>query len=164
MPASMAASTAPSCCGTRSSASTSGSECRARVDGREQRIHALAGERGDGHLAARADALRAAPARSSSSSRSILFSTSMRGLARTRARPAPSPPAPSALRRRRSGVADVQQHLGLRHLFERGAKAGDQRVRQVADEADRVGQQHLAAAGQFDGAQFGVERGEHARR
>ncbi len=55
------------------------------------------------------------------------------------------------------------KHFGLRHLFERGAKAGDERVRQIADEADRVRQKNAAAAGQFDGAQFGIERGEHAR-
>ena len=62
------------------------------------------------------------------------------------------------------GVADMKQQLGLRDLFERGAEAGDERVRQVADEADRVGQENAAAAGQLDGAQFGIERGEHARR
>ena len=62
------------------------------------------------------------------------------------------------------GVADVEQHLGLRDFFKRGAKAGDQRVGQVADEADRVRQQNATAAGQLDGAQFGIERGEHARR
>ena len=61
------------------------------------------------------------------------------------------------------GVAHVEQHLGLRDLFERGAEAGDKRVGQVADEADRVGQQDAAAAGQLDGAQLGIERGEHAR-
>ena len=61
-------------------------------------------------------------------------------------------------------VANVEEHLGLRNLFERGAKAGDQRVRQIADEADRVRQQNAAAAGQLNGPQFRIERGEHARR
>ena len=64
----------------------------------------------------------------------------------------------------RGGVAHVQQHLGLLHFFKRGAKAGDQRVRQVADESDRVRQQNVAAAGQLDRAQLGIERGKHARR
>ena len=58
----------------------------------------------------------------------------------------------------------MQQHLGLRHLFERRAEAGHQRVRQIADEANRVGQQNLAAAGQLNCAQFRIERGEHAWR
>ena len=58
----------------------------------------------------------------------------------------------------------MNQHLGLRHLFERGAEAGDERVRQVADEAHRVGQENAAAAGQLNRAQLGIERGEHARR
>ena len=64
---------------------------------------------------------------------------------------------------RAGGVADVQQHLGALHLFERGAEAGDERVRQVADEADGIGQQDLAPAGQLKLRQLGVERGEHAR-
>ena len=105
------------------------------------------------------------PSRSCSPSRSILFSTSMRGLPRR------FQLAQNLLHLRllllavgRGRVAHVQQHLGLRHLFQRGAEAGDQRVRQVADEAHRVRQQNLAAAGQLDGAQLGVERGEHPRR
>jgi len=57
----------------------------------------------------------------------------------------------------------VEEHLGLGDFFKRGAKAGDESVRQIADEADGVRQQHAAAAGQFDGAKFGIERGEHAR-
>jgi len=61
------------------------------------------------------------------------------------------------------GVADVEQHLGLRHFFERGAEAGDQGVGQVADEADGVREEDLAAAGQLEGAEFGIESGKHAR-
>ena len=60
-------------------------------------------------------------------------------------------------------VANVEEHLGLRDFFERGAKAGDERVGQITDEADRVRQENAAAAWQFDGAEFGIERGEHAR-
>ena len=63
-----------------------------------------------------------------------------------------------------SGVADVKKDFGLLHFFEGGAKAGDERVRQVTDESDRVGEENAAAAGQLDGAEFGIERGEHARR
>ena len=40
--------------------------------------------------------------------------------------------------RRIRGVGHVQQQVGLPGLFERGLEAGDQAVRQVADEADRV--------------------------
>jgi len=57
----------------------------------------------------------------------------------------------------------VEQHLGLRHFFERGAEAGDQGVGQVADEADGVREEDLAAAGQLEGAEFGIESGKHAR-
>ena len=60
-------------------------------------------------------------------------------------------------------VTYVEQKLGLGDFFERGAEAGDEGVGQVADEADRVRQKNAAAAGQLDGAQFGIERGEHAR-
>jgi len=62
-----------------------------------------------------------------------------------------------------SGVADVDEYLGLRDLFECGAEAGDEGVGQVADEANGVGEKDTAAAGQLDGAKFGIERGEHAR-
>ena len=58
------------------------------------------------------------------------------------------------------GVDDVEQQVGLAGLFERGLERGDQRVRQVADEADRVGEQDLAAAPEPPLAGAGVERGE----
>ena len=62
------------------------------------------------------------------------------------------------------GVADVEKYLGLGNFFKRGAKAGDERVRQVANEADRIREENAATAGQLDGTQLGIERGEHARR
>ena len=44
------------------------------------------------------------------------------------------------LRLRRGDVADVQDEVGLQHLFERGAEGGDEHRRQIGDEADRVGE------------------------
>ena len=61
------------------------------------------------------------------------------------------------------GVADVEQHLGVRDLLQCCAEAGDQRVGQIANEADCIRQQNLAPAWQFDGAELRVECGEHAR-
>ena len=53
---------------------------------------------------------------------------------------------------------------GALHFFERGAEGGDERVRQMADEADRVRQEHAALGRKLDGADGGVERGEHLGR
>ena len=39
-----------------------------------------------------------------------------------------------------------------------------ERVRQVPDEADRIGEQHLALGWKRQAANGGIERGEHARR
>ena len=58
------------------------------------------------------------------------------------------------------GVDDVEQQVGLAGLFERGLERGDQVVRQVADEADRVGEQHVPAAPELPAPGAGVERGE----
>ena len=44
------------------------------------------------------------------------------------------------------GVDDVQEQVGLAGLLERRLERGDQRVRQVADEPDGVGEQDVAAA------------------
>ena len=46
-------------------------------------------------------------------------------------------------------VADVQDDVGREHLLQRGAEGGDQRGRQVGDEAHRVGQDDLAAMRQL---------------
>ena len=61
------------------------------------------------------------------------------------------------------GVAHVEQKLGAFDLFKRGAKAGDERVGQVADESYGIRQKDLAARGELQLAQLGVKRGEHAR-
>ena len=60
-----------------------------------------------------------------------------------------------------AGVDHVQQEVGLGGLGERGAEGGDEVVRQVADEADGVGQHDAGAAvGHVHAAQRRVERGE----
>ena len=56
-------------------------------------------------------------------------------------------------------VHDVQQQVGIAGFRQGRAERGDQGMRQVAHEADGVGQ-HRAAAGQVDAAHRGVERGE----
>ena len=45
-------------------------------------------------------------------------------------------------------VAHVQDEVGLDHLLQRGAEGGDQRRRQIGDEADRVGQDDAPPARQ----------------
>ena len=54
----------------------------------------------------------------------------------------------------------MDDDVGCAHLLERGAKGGDERCRQIGDEADRVGQDRRAAMGQFDKAHGRIERGE----
>ena len=54
-------------------------------------------------------------------------------------------------------VAHVQDHVGLDHLLERGAEGRHEHRRQVGDEADRVGQDHLGAVRQRQVAQRRVE-------
>ena len=66
-------------------------------------------------------------------------------------------------------VAHVQDHVGLDHLFERGAERRHQHGRQVGDEADGVGQDDAQSLRQIDRAQRRIERGkqhvgrQHAR-
>jgi len=57
-------------------------------------------------------------------------------------------------------ASSVQQQVGLAGLLERGLEGGDQGVRQVADEADGVGEQGLAAPAEPPAAGPGVEGGE----
>ena len=64
------------------------------------------------------------------------------------------------LRFRRGDVADMQDEVGLEHLLERGAESRDQHRRQVGDEADRVGEDHLLAVRQPHAAERRVERRE----
>ena len=61
-------------------------------------------------------------------------------------------------------VGDVQQEVGLPGFFERRLEAGDQAVRQVADETDCVGKQHGPPIGQLPAASARVERGEELVR
>ena len=64
----------------------------------------------------------------------------------------------------RGRVDHVQQQVGLGHFLERRAEGGDQRVRQPIDEADRVGDQQLAAIRQLDAADERIERHEERVR
>ena len=61
---------------------------------------------------------------------------------------------------RARGVGDVEEQVGLAGLLERRPEAGDQAVGQVADEADGVGEEHRAPAGQPPAPGARVERGE----
>jgi hypothetical protein len=56
-----------------------------------------------------------------------------------------------------SGVDDVQEEIGLDRLLERRAERGDEMVRQLADESDRVRQQRPQAISNVDLACEGVE-------
>ena len=57
-------------------------------------------------------------------------------------------------------VAHVQDHVGLDHLFQRGAEGRDQHGRQIGDKADRVGEDDARAVRQIDRAQRRIERRE----
>src|SRR5205823_1621693 len=46
-----------------------------------------------------------------------------------------------------AGVDDVEQEVGVLQLFQRGAERRHQILREIADEPDRVGDDHLAVAG-----------------
>ena len=63
---------------------------------------------------------------------------------------------------RRRSVRDHEQQIRVQGLFERRVKARDELVREVANEADRVGDQHGAPAAQPPGSGAGVERREQA--
>ena len=54
----------------------------------------------------------------------------------------------------------MQQQVGVARLLERGAERRDEMVRQLADEADRVGEQHVRVLAEVDLARERVERGE----
>ena len=58
------------------------------------------------------------------------------------------------------GIEDVDEEIGERRFFERGVEGFHQLVRQVAHEADRIGQQERLLVRQRDLARGGVERGE----
>ena len=54
----------------------------------------------------------------------------------------------------------MHDQIGLQHLFQRGAEGGDQRGRQIGDEAYGVGEHGLRAAGQRQSPDGRIERGE----
>ena len=58
------------------------------------------------------------------------------------------------------GIDDVQQHIGQRGFFEGGGKGGYQPVRQVAHEADGVGENQAGFGGEVEPPRGGVECGE----
>ncbi len=62
----------------------------------------------------------------------------------------------------RRAVDDVNQVVAASGDLERALERLDQSVRQVADEADRVGDQHRLAAGQRQSAGRRIERGEQS--
>ena len=57
-------------------------------------------------------------------------------------------------------IADMEDQVGLDHLFQGRTESGHQRGGQVRDEADGVGQDDPVAMWQDDRAQRRVERGE----
>ena len=60
------------------------------------------------------------------------------------------------------GVDDLEQDVGARDLLERGAERVDQLVRQLVDEAHRVGDDHRLAVAELHRPAGGIERGEEA--
>ena len=57
-------------------------------------------------------------------------------------------------------VEHVQEQVGVNRFLEGGFEGGDEIVRQIADEADGVGEEHLGAALKIPGAGLGVEGGK----
>ena len=58
----------------------------------------------------------------------------------------------------------MEKNLGSLDLFQRGAEAGNECVGKVADEANGIGEQDLAAGRKLQLPEFGVESREHAGR
>ncbi|MNC72671.1 hypothetical protein D3C75_1237570 [compost metagenome] len=57
-------------------------------------------------------------------------------------------------------VDDVDQQIGFGHFLQRGAEGLDQMMGQLADEADRIGQQERFVIGQLNAAHGRLEGGE----
>jgi hypothetical protein len=116
---------------------------------RASRVHPLAGQGRDreDHGAASAFAVRAS--RAEGSTRSSLFQTSICGTWRLDAQRGQDVGHVGGLFGGFgvADVADMQDQVGLQHLFQRGAEGGDQLGRQVRDEAHGVGQDDLAPEG-----------------
>ena len=55
-------------------------------------------------------------------------------------------------------IEDVQQEVGFLHLFEGGLEGRHQVGRKLLDEADGIGEQHLAAIGQPNESRGRIER------
>src|SRR3984957_11093315 len=58
----------------------------------------------------------------------------------------------------------MEKNFGSLDLFQSGPEAGNECGRKVADEADGIGEQDLAAGRKLQLSKFRVERCEHARR
>ena len=69
---------------------------------------------------------------------------------------------PLLLPQRVARVDDVQQQIRVARLLERGAERRDEMVRQLADEPDGVGEQHVRVLAEIDLARQRVERREEA--
>ena len=61
-------------------------------------------------------------------------------------------------------VLDVEKNFRSLNLFKGGAKAGNECGGKVADEADSIGEQDLAAGRKLQLPEFGIESSEHASR
>ena len=59
-----------------------------------------------------------------------------------------------------AGVDDVEQEVGVLQLFQRGAERRHQILREIADEPDRVGDDHLAVAGKAQPPRGRIQSGE----
>ena len=57
-------------------------------------------------------------------------------------------------------IANVQDHIRLDHLFQRGTKSGNQHGRQIGNKADRIGENDACAMRKRHSAQRWVERRE----
>ena len=64
------------------------------------------------------------------------------------------------LPRRRARVDDVQQEIGFARLLERRAERRDEMVRQLSNEPDGVGEQHVRVIAEIHVARERIERGE----
>ena len=61
---------------------------------------------------------------------------------------------------RMGNIAHMHDQIGVEHILERRAERGDQRSREVGNEADRVDEIDAFAMRQADEASGGIERGE----
>ena len=57
-------------------------------------------------------------------------------------------------------IRNVNQQVGVDRLFERSAEAGDEMMRQIANESHSIAQQRRVPVIEFPSPGFGRERGE----